>query len=154
MKNKWCGSENERKLLKLNVGRWKIICGREAFSWVKAEKERLKQNCSIYTRELQPWSRSNLPLMSLLPKTVVNFWRRNYKQESKFSELKVWILGRKSSLIFQSSRSAFACSRASAALMSSFNHCFIYCWFVERAYYNLRNEKKLNLWFAKETRNL
>ena len=62
---------------------------------------------------------------------------------ANFLYLKFWMLGRKTSLKFQSSRSVSACSPASAASMSSSNRCFISCWFVGRAYCNLRNEIKI-----------
>ena len=62
---------------------------------------------------------------------------------ANFQDLKFWMLGTGTSLTFQSSHSASACSRASAALMSSSNRGFISCWFVRRAYCNLRNEIKI-----------
>ena len=121
----------------------KLFVGeRNSIEWRRKRKEK-KQNCSIYARKLQQWSRSNLPLMSLLPKTAENFWRRNYKQVSKFSGPKILNAWNGTSLTFQSSHSASACSRASAALMSSSNRGFISCWFVRRAYCNLRNEIKI-----------
>ena len=52
------------------------------------------------------------------------------KKAAAVKQIKLLTLGCTTSAIFQSSRSASARSLASVALMSSFNRCFISCWFT------------------------
>ena len=49
------------------------------------------------------------------------------KKAAAIKQIKLLTFGRTASVTFQSSRLASACSLASVALMSSFNHCFISC---------------------------
>ena len=64
-------------LSKFIVGGWKIICVREALSYVMAAKGK-KENFSIYARKLQQWSRSKKP--------SAKEYKRLFKEKLKTNE--------------------------------------------------------------------
>ena len=74
-----------------------------------------------------------------------SWWRRNYNQvRANVYFLKCWMLGCTTSITFQSSRSAFACSLAKPGLAIFF---VIICWFdLGKAYCNLRNDLNETNW--------
>ena len=80
-----------------------------------------------------------------------SWWRRNYNQvKPNFYFLKCWIPGCTTSITFQSSRSAFACSLDKPGL--AFFSVIIYSLFfladsiLARAYCNLRNDLNETNW--------
>ena len=112
-------------------------------------KERKKQNCSIYARQLQQGSRFNQPIC----------WRPQKLMEEKLQSsegkfllpkmLDAWMHNFRS-ITFQSSRSAFACSLAEPGL--AFFFVIVYSLFfladsiLARAYCNLRNDLNETNW--------